>query len=257
MTPLGGSVGLPCAYSATTAGSSLLSTSFGPSPNGIGCGPLPAPSASPGGASETASLKGSTTSGASVGSSGSGSSGPAGGHTNGGPHGLLGGGGGGSGVGSMGNGGGNVGGASIGMIGIAGPHGSGGVVGGGSVVGSMGFFGSTPPHHGMASGLPQAPRQKGRPRKRKPKDIEAMTSNLGEWSLRLRALNVSIGFITFYFEYVRDHRYANRSDRTSMVIIMLCTCWTVNDPTMTQHKIRASTDHQSQITVIFQLNSVL
>ena len=28
--------------------------------------------------------------------------------------------------------------------------------------------------------LPQQPRQKGRPRKRKPKDIEAMTANLGE-----------------------------------------------------------------------------
>ena len=30
------------------------------------------------------------------------------------------------------------------------------------------------------TGLPQQPRQKGRPRKRKPKDIEAMTANLGK-----------------------------------------------------------------------------
>lgn len=52
--------------------------------------------------------------------------------------------------------------------------------GGGGGAGSGGFFGSTPPH-GM-HGLPQPPRQKGRPRKRKPKDIESMTSNLGESS---------------------------------------------------------------------------
>ncbi|XP_037046639.1 protein apterous-like isoform X1 [Bradysia coprophila] len=42
-------------------------------------------------------------------------------------------------------------------------------------VGSAGFFNSTP--HGVP-GLPQPPRQKGRPRKRKPKDIESMTANL-------------------------------------------------------------------------------
>lgn len=30
------------------------------------------------------------------------------------------------------------------------------------------------------TGLPQQPRQKGRPRKRKPKDIDAMTASLGE-----------------------------------------------------------------------------
>lgn len=40
-----------------------------------------------------------------------------------------------------------------------------------------GFFGSAT--HNL-TGLPQAPRQKGRPRKRKPKDIEAMTANLGK-----------------------------------------------------------------------------
>uniref|UniRef100_A0A182NBK1 LIM zinc-binding domain-containing protein n=1 Tax=Anopheles dirus TaxID=7168 RepID=A0A182NBK1_9DIPT len=33
------------------------------------------------------------------------------------------------------------------------------------------------PPHGV-TGLPQQPRQKGRPRKRKPKDIEAMTASL-------------------------------------------------------------------------------
>lgn len=58
---------------------------------------------------------------------------------------------------------------------------SGGASGGG------GFFPGTPPHHGL-TGLPQAPRQKGRPRKRKPKDIEAMASNLGECSLILYLL---------------------------------------------------------------------
>lgn len=103
--------------------------------------------------------------------------------------------GGGAGVGgSVGSGGASVGGTGIGMIGIAGPHGS----GGGSVVGSMGFFGSTPPHHGMSSGLPQAPRQKGRPRKRKPKDIEAMTSNLGEWSLRLYIVRIDVVMCGLY-----------------------------------------------------------
>lgn len=58
-------------------------------------------------------------------------------------------------------------------------------------VGSAGFFNSTP--HGVP-GLPQPPRQKGRPRKRKPKDIESMTANLGKnskFSL--------IFFFTFYF----------------------------------------------------------
>lgn len=35
------------------------------------------------------------------------------------------------------------------------------------------------PRHIMTS-LPQAPRQKGRPRKRKPKDIDAMAANLGK-----------------------------------------------------------------------------
>lgn len=36
------------------------------------------------------------------------------------------------------------------------------------------------PHHAVTA-LPQQPRQKGRPRKRKPKDIEAMTASLGEY----------------------------------------------------------------------------
>ena len=36
------------------------------------------------------------------------------------------------------------------------------------------------PPHGV-TGLPQQPRQKGRPRKRKPKDIEAMTASLGKF----------------------------------------------------------------------------
>lgn len=45
-----------------------------------------------------------------------------------------------------------------------------------------GYYG---PHSGgqpnQMGSIPPAPRQKGRPRKRKPKDIEAMTSNLGEF----------------------------------------------------------------------------
>lgn len=51
--------------------------------------------------------------------------------------------------------------------------------------GSSGFYGSQHLNSSAANtnsitGLPQQPRQKGRPRKRKPKDIEAMTANLGE-----------------------------------------------------------------------------
>lgn len=53
-----------------------------------------------------------------------------------------------------------------------------------------GFYGSHNPHLNPAApnansltGLPQQPRQKGRPRKRKPKDIEALTANLGEFLL--------------------------------------------------------------------------
>lgn len=58
--------------------------------------------------------------------------------------------------------------------------------------GGVGYFGSTPPH-GMP-GLPQPPRQKGRPRKRKPKDIESMTSNLGESSLRFFIIEIYFAF---------------------------------------------------------------
>lgn len=46
-----------------------------------------------------------------------------------------------------------------------------------------GYYG---PHSGGNAGShPPAPRQKGRPRKRKPKDIEAMTSNLGELKVEI------------------------------------------------------------------------
>lgn len=45
---------------------------------------------------------------------------------------------------------------------------------------SSGYYGPATPHS-MTGGLPQTPRQKGRPRKRKPKDIEAMTTNLGKF----------------------------------------------------------------------------
>lgn len=46
-------------------------------------------------------------------------------------------------------------------------------------LGPSGYYSPQAPPHGMP-GLPQAPRQKGRPRKRKPKDIEAMTASLGK-----------------------------------------------------------------------------
>lgn len=56
----------------------------------------------------------------------------------------------------------------------------------GSLDGGPGSFyggqhlGASGPNSGVQlTGLPQQPRQKGRPRKRKPKDIEAMTSSLG------------------------------------------------------------------------------
>lgn len=43
---------------------------------------------------------------------------------------------------------------------------------------ASGYFVSSTPH--SLAGLPQTPRQKGRPRKRKPKDIDAMNTNLGK-----------------------------------------------------------------------------
>lgn len=48
-------------------------------------------------------------------------------------------------------------------------------------MGSTSSYFSPGTPHSMTGGLPQTPRQKGRPRKRKPKDIEAMTTNLGEY----------------------------------------------------------------------------
>lgn len=45
---------------------------------------------------------------------------------------------------------------------------------------SSSYFSPATPHS-MTGGLPQTPRQKGRPRKRKPKDIEAMTTSLGKF----------------------------------------------------------------------------
>lgn len=57
-----------------------------------------------------------------------------------------------------------------------------------------GFFDSQT--HGLPN-LPQAPRQKGRPRKRKPKDIEALTANLGKiffYFLLKRSLGLSYFF---------------------------------------------------------------
>lgn len=64
--------------------------------------------------------------------------------------------------GSAGGGGGGIGGGSLGPDGKLG----------------AGYYGGS--QHSLV-GLTQPPRQKGRPRKRKPKDLEAMTANLGEW----------------------------------------------------------------------------
>lgn len=50
-------------------------------------------------------------------------------------------------------------------------------------LGPSGYYSPQPSSHGMP-GLPQAPRQKGRPRKRKPKDIEAMTASLGMYKAK-------------------------------------------------------------------------
>lgn len=71
------------------------------------------------------------------------------------------------------------GGSSI-IGGVGGGIGGGGVGGGG--LGPDGklnasYYGGS--QHSLP-GLTQPPRQKGRPRKRKPKDLEAMTANLGE-----------------------------------------------------------------------------
>lgn len=187
---VGTALNMSCQY--TTA---VQATSFGASPNGSAGGgppqaPLPPPSASPG--SSEASLKASGGNSTAVGGNGAGNGGSAGGGQQGSGNNTMTGG-----QGPPGSSNGAAGGSSAssssgsaassstggGMLGGPGQHGSGPIG-----PGPMGFFGSasTPHHPGMAGGLPQAPRQKGRPRKRKPKDIEAMTSNLGEWSLRSR-----------------------------------------------------------------------
>lgn len=64
-----------------------------------------------------------------------------------------------------------------------------------------GFFGSqhlnpSGANANSITGLPQQPRQKGRPRKRKPKDIEAMTANLGEFQAYRAALSA---FSSLYY----------------------------------------------------------
>lgn len=62
---------------------------------------------------------------------------------------------------------------------------------------SSGYFPSNTPH-GM-TGLSQTPRQKGRPRKRKPKDIDAMTTNLGEFFFLSFNLFVFCNWFNWYF----------------------------------------------------------
>jgi LIM homeobox protein 2/9 len=66
-----------------------------------------------------------------------------------------------------------------------------------NIDGSSGFYGSLNPsaaNSNSITGLPQQPRQKGRPRKRKPKDIEAMTANLGE------LLQILINYLSILFK---------------------------------------------------------
>lgn len=67
----------------------------------------------------------------------------------------------------------------------------GGGGGGGGGIGPDGklaasYYGGS--QHNLA-GLAQPPRQKGRPRKRKPKDLEAMTANLGELNKSLKIIS--------------------------------------------------------------------
>lgn len=76
---------------------------------------------------------------------------------------------------------------------------------------SSGYFGPATPHS-MTGGLPQTPRQKGRPRKRKPKDIEAMKTSLGEFGF----------FFTYlFFSHINSVsniplNRSNKSDRNHM-----------------------------------------
>lgn len=64
------------------------------------------------------------------------------------------------------------------IIGGAGGGGGGGIGIGPDGKLAAGYYGGS--QHSLP-GLTQPPRQKGRPRKRKPKDLEAMTANLGEF----------------------------------------------------------------------------
>lgn len=69
---------------------------------------------------------------------------------------------------------------------------------------TCGYFVSSTPN--SLAGLAQTPRQKGRPRKRKPKDIEAMTTNMGMW------------FVFYWFGF-----NSNEKSRSSLVYFIQCT----------------------------------
>lgn len=61
------------------------------------------------------------------------------------------------------------------------------------IVGKVPFF----------NGAPAAPRQKGRPRKRKPKDLEGMTANLGSYTIKIYLLRFENSWwicLKFYME---------------------------------------------------------
>lgn len=61
---------------------------------------------------------------------------------------------------------------------------------------------------GALSVLPQQPRQKGRPRKRKPKDIEAMTANLGEFCKCESSINSHNQFLSLSLRLFKHHASA-------------------------------------------------
>lgn len=186
ISAVGTPLNMSCQYTTT-----VTAPTFNASPNGSACGggnggapPLPAPSTSPGSSEASSKAGGAGNNSSSAGPRNSVPGGPGNNAPPGSNNGAVG-----SNSGS--NGGNNTANSSAnsGMLGGGGGGGGGGLGGPGSSgqIGPvpMGFFGPSTPHHaGMTAGLPQAPRQKGRPRKRKPKDIEAMTSNLGESSLR-------------------------------------------------------------------------
>lgn len=91
--------------------------------------------------------------------------------------------------------------------------------------GSSGFYGSQHLNSSAANtnsitGLPQQPRQKGRPRKRKPKDIEAMTANLGEFQSYL--LHSARLFWSFFLTSLAFTRFLFKEFAFKYLFIFFC-----------------------------------